>query len=157
MKLTNFYSNIWILSNFNNNDIEQEKIIKYIANIKNNNNIDKNINFDKEFNFWKNNNGFNNTINTQIIIDNQKKVITLYKKISKIILNSFINQKHILLISYKNNECLLGFIIYFLCNYANITLDNAVNVINSKLGTLHNYSIDVNIQKILIQTCYKKI
>lgn len=156
MKLINFYSNIWIISNFNNENITSDKIITYISKIKNTHNITKTINLDKEFKFWSDTyiSKFNNTISSQIILDNQNKTINLFKGISKVLINSFINQKQILIFTSSKNNCLLGLLIFFICKEGNITLDNAIKTVNSKLGNLQGYILDPNIKKILISECY---
>jgi hypothetical protein len=158
MKLTNFFSNLWIISNIENDNINKQDFINYISKIKQNHNIGKIINFDKEFKFWNNEISikFNNTITTQIIIDNQKKTEELFKKISKFIISSLINQIQILIISINKNECLIGFIIFFICKYGGINLNKAMDTIESKLGCLSGYRLDENIKKILINKCHNK-
>jgi len=158
MKLTNFFSNLWIITNLENNNIDAEFFLSYISKVKIQHNINKIINFDKEFKFWNSNisNIFENTISTQMILDNQKKCLNLYKKISILILNSLLNNNQILLVSCSKNECLIGFILYFICKKGNIELDKAFNTLNSKLDCLDKFILNTNIKKILISECYPK-
>ena len=158
MKLTNFYSNVWIISNFDNEKISTDNLLTYISKVKQNHNINKTINLDKEFKFWSSTytSRFNQTISTQIILDNQKQAISMFKKLSRLITNSFINQQQILIFTSLKNECLLGLLVYFISKEGDVDLEKAVNTVNSKLGCLSGFHLDPNIKKILISECYTK-
>lgn len=159
MRFTNLYSNVWLLSNYDNQNITNDDMLNIMNKIKTTHNISKIINFDNEFSFWQSKGAtieFNNTINTQIILDNQKRCLLLYQKISKILINSFISNKEILLISVNKLECLLGFLIYFICKNGDISLEKAITTLDSKLGCLHGYILDENIKKIVIKECYSR-
>jgi hypothetical protein len=159
MKLTNFYSNIWIISNFDNEKIATDTLLTYISKVKQNHNITKTINLDKEFKFWTStySSRFNQTISTQMILDSQKKALALFNKLSVLIINSFINQQQILIFTSIKNDCLLGLLVYFVSKEGCIDLEKAINTVNSKLGCLRGFQLDSNIKKILISECIKKI
>ena len=129
MRLTNFFSNIWLITNLDNETVSYQELLNHISKIKQQHNIYKIINFDKEFKFWTNDisSKFNNTITTQIIIENQKYALELYKKYSKLLLSTLINQKQLLIFTIEKNECLIGFILYFICKHGNVKLDKAIN------------------------------
>jgi hypothetical protein len=158
MKLTNFYSNIWIISNFDNEKIQTDTLLTYISKVKQNHNITKTINLDKEFKFWSStySSRFNPTISTQIVLDSQKQALSLFNKISRLIINSFINQQQILIFTNDKNDCLLGLLVYFISKEGGIDLEKAVTTVNSKLGSLRGFHLDSNIKKILINECYNK-
>jgi hypothetical protein len=158
MKLTNFYSNIWIISNFANEKINTQDLITYISKVKQSHNINKTINFDKEFKFWSSTyaSNFNQAISTQMILDGQNKSLSMFEKFSKILINSFINQQQILIFASIKNDCLLGFLVYFISKYGTVPLDKAITTVNSKLGCLQGHKLDPNIKKLLISSCYSK-
>lgn len=158
MKLTNFYSNIWIISNFDNEKIATDTLLTYISKVKQNHNITKTINLDKEFKFWtsKYTSSFNQTISTQMILDSQKQALLLFNKLSRLLINSFINQNQILIFTSSKNDCLLGLLIYFVSKEGGIDLEKSVDTINSKLGGLRGFQLDSNIKKMLINECYNK-
>jgi hypothetical protein len=158
MKLTNFYSNVWIISNFDNENIPTDTLLTYISKVKQNHNITKTINLDKEFKFWSStySSRFNQAISTQMVLDSQKQALSLFKKISRLIINSFINQQQILIFTSFKNDCLLGLLVYFVSKEGAVDLEKSVSTVNSKLGCLRGFQLDSNIKKILINECYTK-
>ena len=151
MAFINFYSNIWIYYNIDNN---KEQFLTNISKIKSLHNIKTIINIDSEYKFWDfNEYTFNNIIATQVILDKQFKCLTQFKKQCKLLESYIINNKQILIITYCKLQILVALLSYFLNKKGNINLENSIITINSKLPLGNNFKLNNNLKKILLSEC----